>query len=92
MNSFNIYCHPSTLWYLSNNDDDYDDDEKKSEELVKKQYSRYDVLKEKPDDNLHPMSRFVFVTVKYDPKLGGDMGKYYVCVPTHLVFIISFFF
>jgi hypothetical protein len=79
MNSYRIYCHPSTLWYHSYNDDDYDDDEKESEELVKKQFSRYDVSKEKPDDNLHPMSRFIFLTVKNDPKLGGDMGKYYIC-------------
>ncbi len=89
MNSYNIYCHPSTLWYLSNNDDDYDDDEKESEELVKKQFSRYDVSKEKADNNLHLMSRFIFVTVKYDPKL-GETWVSITFVPTHLLFIISF--
>jgi hypothetical protein len=85
-----MYCHPSTLWYLSNNDDDYNDYEKESEELVKKQFSRYDVSKEKPDDNLHPMSRFIFVTVKYDPKLGGDVGKYYVCSYSSLIHYLIF--
>ncbi len=59
--------------------------------MVKKQFSRYDVSNEKLEDNLHPLSRFVFVTVNYDPKLGGDMGKYYVCSYPSLVnnFIFS---
>ncbi len=47
-----------------------------SEELVKKQFYRYNVSNEKPDDNLHPLSRFLFLTDNYDPKLGGDFGKY----------------
>ncbi len=58
--------------------------------MVKKQFSRYDVSKEKPDDNLHPMSRFIFVTVKYDPKLGGDVGKYYVCSYSSLIHYFIF--
>jgi hypothetical protein len=52
------------------------DENDESEELVKKQFYRYDVSNKKTDDNLHPLSRFLFLTINYAPKLGGDFGKY----------------
>ncbi len=44
--------------------------------LMRMMRVRSDVSNKKPGDNLHPLSRFLFLTVNYDTKLGGDFGKY----------------